>query len=181
MERSVRCGRSVISVRRLTVDDLAAFRDLHRLGLTESPGAFVESLEEYALQSDLEIEAMLARDEGWGAFLGAKLVAKLSIDSLPYAMMAHTRWIHGMYAAPEARGAVGGGAAVLRAAMDDARSRGATRVSLWVNGENARAQRFYQKLGFVEAGRVPGGLRIAGASIDDVMMCLSLDRDERAV
>lgn len=164
----------MIEVRRLTVDDLAAFRDLHRLGLEESPGAFVESPEEYALQSDLEIEAMLARDEGWGAFLEGKLVAKLSIDALPYAMMAHGRWVHGMYAAPEARGAVGGGAAVLRAAIKDAQSRGATRILLWVNGANARAYRFYEKLGFREAGRVPQGLRVNGAFVDDVLMCLAL-------
>jgi GNAT superfamily N-acetyltransferase len=171
----------VIQVRKLTVDDLAAFRDLHRLGLTESPGAFVESLEEYALQSDLEVESMLARDEGWGAFLDSKLVAKLSIDSLPYAMMAHTRWIHGMYAAPQARGAVGGGAAVLGAAIEDARSRGAKRISLWVNGENPRAKRFYEKLGFREVGRISGGLMIAGGAVDDVLMCLNLDHDGRAV
>jgi ribosomal protein S18 acetylase RimI-like enzyme len=171
MGRALWRWRRVITVRRLGVDDLAAFRELHRLGLAESPGAFVESLEEYALQSDLEVEAMLARDEGWGAFLHGKLVAKLIIDTPPYVIMAHTRWIHGMYAAPAARGAVGAGEAVLRAAIEDAQSRGVSRINLWVNGDNARARRFYEKLGFAEIGRVPGGLRFGGASSDDVLMC----------
>lgn len=174
MERALWRWRGVIEIRRLTVDDLSAFRALHRLGLEESPRAFVESLEENALQSDLEVESMLARDEGWGAFLDHKLVAKLSIDTLPYSVLSHTRWIHGLYAAPEARGAARAGEKVLSAAMEDARRRGATRILLWVSGDNDRARAFYSRLGFAEVGRVPDGLMLGGAPVDDVLMCLSL-------
>lgn len=174
MERTVRRKRGVIGIRKLTVDDLAAFRDLHRMGLSESPDAFVESLGENAAQTDEEVFATLSRGEGWGAFQGDRLVAKFTIDTLPYAMVAHTRWIHGLYAAPEARGAARVAERLLQAALEDARGQGVTRVLLWMNDTNARAGAFYKRLGFTEIGRVPSGLNLDGRLVDDVLMCLAV-------
>lgn len=159
-------------VRRLTADDLAAYRALHRLGLAEPGGAFVQSVEEDATIPDAEVAAMLTRGEGWGAFTGERLDAKLTIDTLPFGVLAHTRWVHAMYARPEARGN-GAAAALVQAAIENARSEGATRFLLWVAAENQRARRFYEKLGFREAGRIPGGLVVQGRHMDDVMMCLA--------
>jgi RimJ/RimL family protein N-acetyltransferase len=166
--------RFVTIVRRLTVDDLAAYRALHRLGLAEGSGAFVESLEEDAARPDAALIAMLARGEGWGAFQDGRLDAKLTIDHVPYAVLAHTRWLHAMYARPEARGS-GAAAALVRTVIDDARRAGAIRFMLWVSAENERARRFYETLGFRESGRVPAGIRSKGRYIDDVMMCLAID------
>ena len=114
-----------MKVRQLTADDLAIYRALHRVGLSEAPGAFVETLANDAARPDSVVAAMLARGEGWGLFDGERLVGKLVIDAPPYDCLAHTRWLHAVYLHPDARGA-GAGAALMQAAITDARNRGAT-------------------------------------------------------
>lgn len=173
--RTLRHERMSVTVRKLAAADLASYRALHRHGLAEATGAFVQSVEEDAAIPDETVAAMLERGEGWGAFIDGKLVAKLTIDTLPYAILAHTRWLHAMYAHPDARG-TGAAKALVDAAVTDARASGVTRVNLWVNPENARARRFYEQLGFREAGRVPGGLRQGARFADDMLMCLLLDQ-----
>ena len=56
-----------------------------------------------------------------------------------------------MYVLPDAHGA-GVSAALMTAALDQARALGAACVWLGVNQENQRAQRFYAKHGFVVSG-----------------------------
>ncbi len=56
-----------------------------------------------------------------------------------------------MYVLPDAHGA-GVSAALMSAAVDDARALGAACVWLGVNQENQRAQRFYAKHGFAATG-----------------------------
>jgi RimJ/RimL family protein N-acetyltransferase len=63
----------------------------------------------------------------------------------------------------------------MQAAMAGARAQGATRAALWVNGDNAPARRLYERLGFKETGRVPGGIILDGRQTDDVLMTLALD------
>jgi GNAT superfamily N-acetyltransferase len=165
--------RLLMRVRQLNADDLAAYRALHRFGMSEAPAGFVDVAETDAARPDAEVAAMLARGEGWGAFDGDRLVGKLVIDALPYPSLSHTFWVHAVYVHPDARGS-GASAALLRSALDAARARGASRVALWVNGENAHARALYERLGFRETGRIPGGISIAGKRIDDVLMSLIL-------
>lgn len=160
-------------IRRLTASDLAAYRALHRFGMEESPQGFVDVAATDAARSDEVVEAMLARGEGWGAFDGERLLGKLTIDALPYPSLAHTFWIHAVYVHPDARG-TGASGKLLQAAIDDARSKGARRVALWVNGVNPHAQGLYERMGFRQTGRVPGGIQIAGEYVDDVLMTLEL-------
>ena len=173
MERALWGGR-VIEVRRLTVADLAAFRRLHRLGLECDPLSFVESVAEDASRPDADVVGPIERGEAWGAFDDGALIAKLTIDAPPFAALAHTRWLHGVVAHPESRGS-GAARALVRAAIEAARSAGALRILLWVSAENVRARSFYEALGFHETGRAPGGIRFGERSIDDVIMCLCLD------
>ncbi len=160
-------------VRILTVEDLAAYRALHRFALSEAPQAFVETLANDAVRSDAVVAEMLARGEGWGAFDDGRLVGKLVIDAPPYDCLAHTRWLHAIYLHPDARGG-GVGAALVGAAIAHVRAEGATRIALWVNDENPPARGMYERLGFVETGRVPGGICVGGDYIDDVLMTIEL-------
>jgi RimJ/RimL family protein N-acetyltransferase len=162
-----------MQVRVLTPGDLQAYRALHRYALEEAPYAFVESVANDTARPDSEVAAMLERGEGWGLFDGERLVGKLIIDRLPYDCLNHTRWMHAIYVHPDARGA-GAAARLLQAAIDEAAAASATRIMLWVSDRNEPARRLYERLGFREVGRIPGGIRISGALADDVLMCLSL-------
>lgn len=160
-------------VRQLTVDDLDAYRALHRFALKEAPHAFVETQVNDDARPDSVIASMLERGEGWGVFNGDRLVGKLVIDGLPYAALAHTRWLHAVYLHPDARGA-GAGAALINAAIAHVKAGGARRIALWVNAENSAAQAMYFRLGFRETGRVPGGIIVGEKLVDDVLMCLEI-------
>ncbi|MDZ4692128.1 GNAT family N-acetyltransferase [Terricaulis sp.] len=160
-------------VRVLTPDDLAAYRALHRFALIEAPHAFVATAENDAARPDEVVADLLARGEAWGAFEGERLVGQLVIDALPYPRLAHTRWLHAVYLHPDARG-TGAGAALVQTAIDHAVANGARRIALWVNERNIAARRAYERLGFVETGRVPGGIRDAHDYVDDVLMCLKV-------
>jgi len=160
-------------VRRLTRDDLGAYRALHRFALTESPLAFVETPRDDDAHPDATVAEMLARGEGWGVFEGERLLGKLVINAPPYGCLAHTRWLHAVYLHPEARGK-GAGDALLDAALGQAKAEGARRVALWMNEKNLHAQRMYGRRGFVVTGRVPGGILVDGGYVDDVLMCLDL-------
>jgi len=160
-------------VRVLTASDLAAYRALHRFGMQESPNGFVDVAATDVARPDCEVDAMLRRGDGWGVFDGDRLVGKLTIDALPYPSLAHVFWVHAVYVHPDARGS-GASAALLSAAIDGARQRGASRIALWVNGANAPARGLYERLGFRESGRIPGGITVGGGFVDDVLMTLKL-------
>jgi GNAT superfamily N-acetyltransferase len=162
-----------VIVRKLTASDLAAYRALHRFGISESPSGFVDVAETDAARPDEVVEALLARDEAWGAFDGERLLGKLTIDALPYPSLALTFWIHAVYVHPDARG-TGASSRLIQAAIDEVRSKGARRVALWVNGVNAHARGLYERLGFRQTGRVPGGIQVAGEYVDDILMTLEL-------
>jgi GNAT superfamily N-acetyltransferase len=161
-------------IRQLTAEDLAAYRALHRYGMSESPLAIVDTAQTDAAHTDADVLETLKRGEAWGAFDGDRLLGKLTIDALPYPALAHTFWVHALYVHPELRGS-GASAALMRAAIDWARSRGATRVALWVNGENTHAHRLYARLGFRETGRIPGGIFVGDRQCDDVLMSAILE------
>jgi GNAT superfamily N-acetyltransferase len=146
---------------------------LHRFALTESPLAFVETPRNDAARLDSVVLGLLERGEGWGVVDGDRLVGKLVIDALPYDCLAHTRWLHAVYLHPDARGQ-GLGDQLIQTAVADTHANGALRVALWVNEKNQPARRAYERLGFRETGRVPGGIAVAGAFVDDVLMTLEL-------
>jgi GNAT superfamily N-acetyltransferase len=162
-----------MQVRQLTTADLGQYRALHRFGIVESPLAVVDVPELDAARPDAEVAAMLERGEGWGVFDGEHLVAKLAIDALPYPSLAHTFWVHALYVHPDARG-TGASAALMRAAIDGAVAKGARCIALWVNEKNAVARRFYERLGFVLAGQIPGGIAVGDGYVNDVLMTLDL-------
>lgn len=87
----------------------------------------------------------------------------------PLACHAHVRQIQGLVVADEARGA-GVGRALVRAAQDEARRRGARRLTLRVLGHNTPARKLYESEGFVVEGILPEEFLLDGTYVDDVLM-----------
>ncbi|GAB2930778.1 GNAT family N-acetyltransferase [Streptomyces heilongjiangensis] len=86
---------------------------------------------------------------------------------------AHVRQIQGLAVADEARGA-GVARALVRAAKEEARSRGARRLTLRVLGHNTPARKLYESEGFVVEGVLPEEFLLDGAYVDDVLMGVRL-------
>ncbi|MFI8241518.1 GNAT family N-acetyltransferase [Streptomyces sp. NPDC085866] len=86
---------------------------------------------------------------------------------------AHIRQIQGLVVSDAARGK-GIGRALLRAAIEEARRRGARRITLRVLGHNAPARRLYEAEGFAVEGVLPEEFLIEGKYVDDVVMGRSL-------
>ncbi|MFJ5259265.1 GNAT family N-acetyltransferase [Streptomyces sp. NPDC088387] len=81
----------------------------------------------------------------------------------------HVRQIRGLVVAEEARGK-GVGRALVRAAVDEARVRGARRISLRVLGHNTTARTLYESEGFAVEGVQPEEFYLDGEYVDDVLM-----------
>jgi ribosomal protein S18 acetylase RimI-like enzyme len=81
----------------------------------------------------------------------------------------HVRQIQGLAVAEEARGR-GVGRALVRAALDEARRRGARRITLRVLGHNTPARALYAAEGFVVEGIMPEEFLLDGTYVDDVVM-----------
>ncbi|MEU2283983.1 GNAT family N-acetyltransferase [Streptomyces sp. NPDC013178] len=86
---------------------------------------------------------------------------------------AHVRQIQGLAVADEARGR-GVGRALIRAAVEEARRRGARRITLRVLGHNTPARKLYESEGFVVEGVQPEEFLLGGEYVDDVFMGRSL-------
>lgn len=87
----------------------------------------------------------------------------------PLASNAHVQQIQGLAVAGTARGR-GVGRALIRAAVEEARRRGARRITLRVLGHNAPARALYESEGFVVEGVLPEEFWLAGKYVDDVSM-----------
>ncbi|MFE8937553.1 GNAT family N-acetyltransferase [Streptomyces sp. NPDC007872] len=95
------------------------------------------------------------------------------VQPIPLASHAHVLQIQGLVVAGPAR-EKGVARALLRAAVDRARERGATRLTLRVLGHNAPARALYASEGFAVEGVLPGEFLLDGAYVDDVCMGRSL-------
>jgi ribosomal protein S18 acetylase RimI-like enzyme len=82
---------------------------------------------------------------------------------------AHVRQIQGFVVSARARGR-GVGRALIRAITEEARRRGARRLTLRVLGHNTPARGLYESEGFAVEGVLPEEFLLAGEYVDDVLM-----------
>ena len=82
---------------------------------------------------------------------------------------AHVQQVQGLAVDPANRGR-GTGRALIEAALDLARRRGARKVTLRVLSTNEPAQRLYRSAGFVVEGVLVDEFFLAGRYVDDVLM-----------
>ncbi|MFC7917162.1 GNAT family N-acetyltransferase [Streptomyces sp. NPDC057386] len=108
------------------------------------------------------------------AELDGRLVGYIRLGHpTPLESNRHVRFIGGLAVAEEARGR-GVGRALLRAAVEEARTGGYRRITLRVHGHNTGARKLYESEGFVVEGVQPEEFLLDGTYADDVLMGMRL-------
>ncbi|MFI5682483.1 GNAT family N-acetyltransferase [Streptomyces sp. NPDC051636] len=142
----------------LTVLDVATWSPLHAVMPEPQPPYPAFFTERHTAEDTLVAE------------LDGRVVGYLRLGlPTPLASNAHVRQIQGLAVAGEARGR-GVGRALVRAAVEEARRRGARRITLRVLGHNTPARKLYESEGFVVEGVLPEEFLLAGEYVDDVFM-----------
>jgi len=150
-------------IRPARVDDAVAIAALDDVtwsfDVTPSPRSSVPS----------SIDGMLVAEDG-GEIVGYVAVGRATrLES-----NRHVADIRGLAVAPDHQGR-GLGRALVQAALDAARERGARKVTLRVLGPNTAARALYESCGFVVEGVRRDEFFLDGRYVDDVLMALPLD------
>jgi RimJ/RimL family protein N-acetyltransferase len=160
-------GRS-ITIRQIDATEVEAFKLIRLEALRAEPSAYASSYEDWAVLTDEEWRNRM-REPVFVAFQGDEPVGLAGLFRQRSSKMAHRALLVMVYVRRHLRGTgIAGG--LLKAAADHARDIGIRLLELAVTAENPAAKRFYEREGFVEVGRIPGGFLHEGREIDDILM-----------
>jgi ribosomal protein S18 acetylase RimI-like enzyme len=161
-----------ITIRRLSPEDAALFRDIRLEGLRRNPDAFGSTVEAECQKPLSFFAERLATSTVFAAFRGTDLAGVAGFYIQPGPKHAHKGMLWGMYVRPQARGA-GTGARLVAAVIDHARAH-VELIQLSVIGENLTARRLYERFGFEEYGLEKRAAKYHGIYHDDVLMAKML-------
>ncbi len=160
-------------IRLLSDGDAEVFRRIRLEALRAEPGAYASTLEDWESLSDAEWRRRLTENPVFVAFHENDPVGIMGLMRQRASKMAHRASIIMVFLRADLRG-TGLARALLEHLTEYARTQGIRQLELAVTAENLQAFRFYQRAGFAEIGRVPGGFLHDGREIDDVMMVLRI-------
>jgi L-amino acid N-acyltransferase YncA len=164
---------SGVTIRRIGADEVDLFRRIRLEALRAEPSVYASTAEDWERLSP----------DAWRARLAEAVVVALAGDGPVGVMglmpqrasrMAHRGTLVMAYVRADQRGG-GVASALLDALGREALTQGIVQLELAVSAENEAAIRFYRRRGFAECGRVPGGFRIGGREIDEILMMRRLD------
>ncbi len=154
-----------MEVRRLTEEDAEGYRVIRLQALGRHPEAFQATYESVA---DLPLDAYrqrLRRYALFGGFLDGKLRGFVGFFPLKNPKISHKGLMWGMYVDEDARGS-GLAQAMVEAVVEHARGQ-VEQLLLSVIADNARARRFYEKMGFEPYGTEHRALKIGDRYFDE--------------
>jgi len=165
---------SVTEIRQAQLDDEQALYALHLATWTSevSPDGAPDPAARF-FDDGTDLADVLVLVEGGQAIGYVRLV-----ERGPFPSHSHVVGINGLAVAPQAQ-CNGHGRRLIRAALGEAKARGARKVSLRVLAHNHRARRLYESCGFVVEGTLRREFLLDGLYVDDLFLAFHLDRDER--
>ena len=162
-----------LSYRALTVADVDAYRDLRLLGLRLFPENFLDDHQDKAEQPrDVWVETVM-QGMSRGVFDVDRLVAMTATLWKQPQRVKHRAELGGFLVHPEAHG-TGVAQFLMDAVIAEARQRGVWQMELYVNADNARGRRFYERNGFREVGLLPNSIIVDGVAQNDLFMTRDL-------
>ncbi|NEI73968.1 GNAT family N-acetyltransferase [Rhizobium lusitanum] len=166
-------GRN-ITIRRIDAESVDAFRRIRLEALSAEPASYASSYEDWAAFSAEEWKQRLS-EPVFVAFENNEPVGLIGLLRQRPRKMVHRATIVMVYVR---KGLRGGGLArnLFQVVTDYARYCGIRQLELVVSAENLAAIRFYQREGFVAAGRIPNGFFQDGREIDEIIMVCRLIR-----
>ncbi|WP_323014915.1 N-acetyltransferase [Devosia sp.] len=163
------------SIRRLSRNDLGAYKAIRLEALERHPEAFLSDAESFAALTDEEIEAALEKLTVFGAVLpDGRLGGINAFLRAQGAKERHRGWMIQVYVRPAHRGS-GMARALCEHLIAHARAE-VLQLHLGVWSENYAAIRLYEKLGFEVYGTEPRYLLVNGCFCDEHMMVRFLDK-----
>ena len=164
-------------IRILTEQDADSFLALRRAALRDAPGAFLASPEDdFASSPTANVRELLRpRPESlvFGAFV-PELSGMLGFRRDTTLKAAHKANLWGMFVLPAGRGR-GLALQLMRTAIEHARMlEGVASLHLCVSDAAPDAQRLYERVGFRTWGVELDAIRVAGRSLNDHHMSLTL-------
>lgn len=167
-------GEDGVVIRRIFPDEIDVFRRIRLEALRTEPSSFASRYEDWVI---LPVEDWRRRlhDPVFVVFGGDEPVGIMGLLRQRPSKMAHRATLVMVYLRASFRG-TGLARDLLDVIIDFARDEGILQLELAVSAENSAALRFYQRHGFIEVGRIPGGLVDDDGEIDDVIMVRRLSR-----
>ncbi|MEP7453370.1 GNAT family N-acetyltransferase [Phyllobacterium sp. SB3] len=147
---------------------MARLRRIRLEALRAEPSSFASRFEDWGILSDDEWRQRL-NDPVFIAFNNGEPIGIMGVKRFRPRKMAHRATLVMVYLRESFR-STGFAKNLLDVVIDFARGEGILQIELAVNAESLAASRFYQRHGFIEVGRIPGGLLDHDGEIDDVIM-----------
>ena len=158
-------------IRQISEDDWQVFHRLRLEALLSDPGAYSGTAEEWRTVGETQLRAMLGDIAVFVVSEEGEPVGMMGLIRHKAGKMAHRAILVMVYM----RGAIRGSGLAQRLhdeVVAHARSAGIRQIELHVTAENLRAARFYERLGYLRIGTIPGGFFEEGREIDEVLMAL---------
>ena len=162
-----------VTLRRLTADDAAAFREIRLEGLHLTPQAFTAALSEEEIRPLEDFRDVVETSHVLGAFDaddGLQAVMGLRITDSP--RTGHVGLIWGVYLREAVRG-TGLSRRMLETLVEAARGR-VEALDLGVGVYNTPARKLYGSVGFVEMAHLPRVVRVNDVYYDEILMRLTV-------
>lgn len=170
-----------VVIRRLGAGDAELYRGFRIRAVRETPTAFTSSLaEEMTRPLEATVERLTApgrpNDAVFGAFNDGELLGVVGLRNGLGKQERHKATLFGMAVSSDHWGQ-GIGAELVQHLLTYARGiEGLVQVDLRFTEGNVAAGRLYRSCGFVEWGREPDAVRVAGQAITKVHMTCALNR-----
>jgi RimJ/RimL family protein N-acetyltransferase len=162
------------SIRRLTRDDVDAYRAIRLEALTVSPESYGTAPGSFALRSTESLQKQMDQMAFFGVIDDSSaLTGIVAYGRDDGERETHRGWLMQVYVKPLMRG-TGASLALMEAAVEHARTE-VIQVHLMVGSHNTPAIRLYEKAGFKTYGTDPRCLYVNGRYIDEHMMVRFLD------